>query len=238
MAAAGTPVERPLVADIVLPCLAQGPDLVTRELVTAVVYRLMRPALRPAAGAVLVDARRTGDVAEDRRLHRVLFTAVWEEFAARCAEVGPSDISVIKEAVTRDGVIPPEDYGSRWSFKALHTDRDAMLFSHLYGPVRGFRGGELLLVDARALMQASGLLFDDAFEWSVEPTAGSKPVLREGLADMAVTDFGVNLGAPRPGQILFVNNAYGAGILHGVTPVTVVDPAGFVREYHRCSGRP
>ncbi|PTA46443.1 hypothetical protein [Micromonospora sp. RP3T] len=237
MAVSGTAVKLPAFTDITVRISGYGGDVTAPELVSAVVDRLLRPAERPAAGAAVVDGLPMADVAEGRRLHRFLFSAVWEKFVTRCDELSSSATPIVKESVTRDGVIPPEQYGSRWSFKALHTDRDAMLFSHLYGPVRGFVGGEFLLVDARALMQARELSFDDAFEWSVEPTPGSKPVLRAEYGDAATREFGINLGAPAPGQVFFVNNTYGAGILHGVTPVIADDPGRMVREYHRCSAR-
>ena len=143
----------------------------------------------------------------------------------------------MKSGVTADGRIPLEHYGSRWSFKRLHMDRDALLFSHCYGPVRGFSGGALLLADARTYLSRHGLRFRDLFEWSEEPTAGSKPVLRAECEADVMAECGIDLGQPGPDELLFVNNLPGAGILHGVTPVSPYDMENFLREYHRCSVR-
>jgi hypothetical protein len=115
------------------------------------------------------------------------------------------------------------------------VDREVLLFSHLYGPLAGFTGGSVQLVDVRAYMRRNALRFADVFEWSDEPSPGSKPVLRAEHCACALATCGVDLGVIGPDEVLFVNNAPGAGILHGVTPVVVSDGARFVREFHRCS---
>lgn len=99
----------------------------------------------------------------------------------------------------------------------------------------GFTGGALLLVDILPYMHRRALSFDDVFEWSQEATEGSKPVLRARHRLDALAECGIEIGAPGPGEIIFVNNSPGAGVLHGVKPVTVADPATFRREYHRCT---
>jgi hypothetical protein len=202
----------------------------------AVCDRLVRD--RPGTpGAVLVSGlgRRFGsDLVGARAFHVLLFQTVWEEFRRRSPERGDGRSYECKSRVLSDGRIPEADFGSRWSFKKLHTDRSAELFSHMYGPNSGFSGGNVLVVDARAFVGARGLSFDAAFEWSDE-VGGSKPVLRERYADEAVESCGRNLGQLTEDSILFINNQPSAGILHGATGVVVRPEADFVRQYHRCS---
>ncbi len=209
---------------------------VTRDLVLAVSDRLVRDDA--GVGAVVVTGlSRTLDVERARAFNETLFREVWEDFRVRSGHGGAADGYRIKTTVTSDGAIPPELYGSRWSFKALHMDRDALLFSHVYGPAAGFTGGAVHLVDVRAYMRRHTLRFDDLFTWSDEPTEGSKPVLREGHHEAALGECGVDLGALGPDAVLFVNNLPSSGILHGVTPVAVTDQKNFIREFHRCSVR-
>jgi hypothetical protein len=200
----------------------------------AIVGRLTRDGAWAGPGAALVAGiERQFSLHEARAFHEALFYAVWRGFLAQSGEVDGAYRT--KASVIKDGAIPVELYGSNWSFKQLHADRNVLLFSHLYGPLNGFIGGELLLLDVRAYMNQRKLGFDDCFEWSTEPTEGSKPVLRRQHEKAAMTSCGVNLGVLGPDQILFINNTPSAGILHGATPVTVTDPKAFVREYHRCS---
>ncbi|MFD5315828.1 hypothetical protein [Streptomyces sp. NPDC127098] len=218
--------------------LAPQATEVPATLVRDVVDRLLRDPGRTGAGAALVTGLEAAfDLPQTRRFHEVLFRAVWEVFRTECDEVDATAASRIKTGVTEDGSIPLEQYGSAWSFKRLHMDRDAMLFSHLYGPVAGFAGGEVLLADVRGFMRRHHLRFDDLFEWSVEPTPGSKPVLRQELHEPMMREFGVDLGALGPDAVVFVNNAPGAGILHGVRPVVIEEGAEFVRVFHRCSAK-
>jgi hypothetical protein len=205
-------------------------------LVRAICDRLVRDKAG-TPGAVLVSGlgRRFGaDLAAARAFHVQLFDTVWQEFRRRCPELDDGRAYECKSRVLSDGRIPEADFGSRWSFKKLHADRSAELFSHMYGPNSGFSGGEVLLVDARAFVARLGVGFDDAFEWSDE-AGGSKPVLRERYADEAVETCGRNLGQLTEDSILFINNQPSAGVLHGATGVVVADEAEFVRQYHRCS---
>jgi hypothetical protein len=208
------------------------PDSLTR----AVVDRLLRQGEPGHSGAAIVSGiTRFFALEPAREFHEALFRAVWAAFSQRaCRPAEPSSFR-IKTGIIADGAIPLELYGSSWSFKPLHIDRDALLFSHLYGPVAGFSGGELLLVDIARYMRLRSLCLSDIFEWSQEPTEGSKPVLSSLHTEGALEQCGVNLGSIGPDEILFVNNLPDAGILHGVTPVVVTDPSAFVREYHRCS---
>jgi hypothetical protein len=202
-------------------------------LVAAVAARLVRDGATAGPGAVVVGglSRRLDPVAA-RDFHERLFGRVWD--AVRAGD-RPASGYRIKVNVTSDGAIPLELYGSRWSFKQLHMDRDALLFSHLYGPVTGFTGGSLVLADIRAYLARHRARFDDLFEWSDEATPGSKPVLRAEHENAVLAEVGLEVGPLGPDEIVFINNFPDSGVLHGVTPVAVTDRDAFVREYHRCS---
>lgn len=215
---------------------AGGGTEIPDRLVLAVSDVLLRDGDHVGAGAAVVSGlSQRFDIEGARAFHEVLFRRVWEDVRARSSRTGSAVHYRIKTNVTADGAIPLELYGSNWSFKQLHMDRDALLFSHLYGPVAGFTGGSLLLVDVRTYLQRHSLRFKEVFEWSDEPTAGSKPVLRLDHQDAAVAECGIDLGVIGPDEILFVNNFPEAGILHGVAPVVVADRTTYVREFHRCS---
>ena len=214
---------------------AQESGEVPPSLVDAVTDRLVRDDGTSGAGAAVVTGvSRYFDQPVARLFHEVLFRRVWDRFRHRCGPESPDHFK-IKVNVTSDGAIPLELYGSEWSFKQLHMDRDALLFSHLYGPVAGFTGGALLLADVRTYLHRHGLRFNDLFEWSREATPGSKPVLRAEHVAAVMAECGVDLGGPGPDEIIFVNNLPSAGILHGVTPVAVPAADGFIRTFHRCS---
>lgn len=208
------------------------PDAVLPALADIVAGRLIRTGERTGPGAAVVAGLSAyyTDLADARRFHEALFRAVWDSMRPA---VGTTEFR-IKTGTISDGAIPIELYNSAWSFKDLHIDREVLLFSHLYGPVRGFSGGSLHLVDIRPYMSAHELGFDDLFEWSAED-GGSKPVLRVEHREPALAQCGIEVGAVGPDEIVFVNNLPDAGILHGVTPVRVTDEDGFHREYHRCS---
>lgn len=214
----------------------RGTGAIPPGLVTAVADRLVRDDGTHGPGAaVLTGLSRSFDLPAARAFHEALFGRVWDEVNRRSGPESPGDHYRIKVNVTSDGAIPLELYGSRWSFKQLHMDRDALLFSHLYGPAAGFGGGTLRLVDIRTYMRRHALRFDDLFAWSQEPTPGSKPVLRAEHEEQALAECGIDLGRPGPDEIVYVNNFPGAGVLHGFTPVVPEDRHGFVREFHRCS---
>ncbi|MFG2049366.1 hypothetical protein ACGFIW_18285 [Micromonospora sp. NPDC048935] len=221
------------------PFLAAAPsDRVPGALVAAIVDRLDRTVGREGCGAALVTGLSgVFDLAATRRFHEALFRAVWREIEPMVGAEVPGRGYRTKVNLTADGAIPLELYGSRWSFKQIHMDRDALLFSHCYGPVSGYDGGEVILADARSYLSRHRARFTDLFEWSEEPTPGSKPVLRAEHQSDVMAECGVNLGCLDSDQILFVNNLPSAGILHGATPVQVRDPANYLREFHRCSVR-
>ncbi|MDI5961183.1 hypothetical protein [Streptantibioticus silvisoli] len=218
------------------PYLGDADAPIPQTLVAGTVRLLLRDGEQPGPGAAVVTGLpRTASPQGVRDLHERLFGAVWEAFRDASRELDAAAVYRVKTGTTSDGAIPVELYGSAWSFKALHIDRDALLFSHLYGPLAGFTGGGMLLVDARAYLARHGLGFDDAFEWSQEPTEGSKPMLREQRHAEARAGFGVNLGPIGPDRAVFVNNLPAAGILHGVTPVVPTGTEPLVRVFHRCS---
>lgn len=233
------PPGRPL-ADIRIDLAAHlsgsGESEAPASLVAAVAGRLLRDDGAGGAGAVIVRGlSRYFDVPEARLFHENLFRRVWDQVSQRCGREGPGDLFKIKVNVTADGAIPLELYGSAWSFKQLHMDRDALIFSHLYGPVAGFTGGSLVLADVRTYMRRHRLRFDDLFEWSEEATPGSKPVLRAEHEADVLGECGVEIADIGPDEVIFVNNLPSAGILHGITPVVVAEPESFERVFHRCS---
>ncbi|WP_091298950.1 hypothetical protein [Amycolatopsis xylanica] len=216
----------------------EEPYEVLARTASEVARRLARPDHQVGPGAVVVTGLSAHfDFAAAREFHERLFRSVWTEFRDYAGIPGPEEAYRIKTGTIADGAIPVELYGSQWSFKDLHVDREVLLFSHLYGPVTGFTGGELLLVDIRPYLRGRGLGFDDAFAWSNEATEGSKPVLREAHCGPALAECGIDLGPLGPDAVVFVNNLPDAGILHGVRPVEVTDVRGFRREYHRCSAK-
>lgn len=198
------------------------------------VQRLADVLVRDGA-ALLTGLSRHFDLDAARLYHEELFGKVWQLVRHRCGATGPDGRYRVKVNTTSDGAIPLELYGSQWSFKQLHMDRDALLFSHLYGPVHGFGGGSLLLADAHAYLYRHRLQFADVFTWSEEATPGSKPVVRAEHENALLAECGVDVGGLDADTIIFVNNFPEAGVVHGVTPVVVEDRATFVREYHRCS---
>jgi hypothetical protein len=213
-----------------------GEDGLKASLVDAVADRLVRDDGTYGPGvAVVAGVSRYFELPVARLFHEVLFSRVWEQVRGRCGAESPGDHFRAKVTVTSDGAIPLELYGSEWSFKQMHMDRDALLFSHLYGPVTGFTGGALLLADVRCYMHRHGLRFDDLFEWSQEATPGRKPVLRAEYEDEVMAECGLEIGGVGPDEIIFINNFPSAGVLHGVTPVAVTDRASFTRTFHRCS---
>lgn len=213
-----------------------GPSGAIDRIAALVADRLMRAKDSPGPGAAVVTGLSAWfDIDQARTFNEQLFPEVWRSFRERHTELMSHSDFRFKTSVLVDGSIPLELYGNEWSFKELHFDREVLLFSHLYGPVQGFSGGELLLVDIWPYLGNHQLHFDDAFTWSDEPTTGSKPVLRQSHCDSALSECGINLGPCGPDEIVFVNNSPDAGVLHGVTPVALTDPSAYRREFHRCS---
>lgn len=163
-------------------CLADYPE-VSRRLMTAfaerlaVVGRLLRHGEPLGSGAaVLSNLIRFFTFEETPDFHVALFRAVWAAFSLSTGIAAEPGSFRFKTGIIGDGSIPEERYGTSWRFKSLHIDRDAPLFSHLHGPVDGFSGGELLLVDV--VMRLRSLGISDVFESSQEPTGGGEQVLR------------------------------------------------------------
>lgn len=187
--------------------------------------------------ALVTGLDRTREIGLAREFHRRLFDLVWLGFRSGCPDVTESAPHRTKESVIADGRIPLELHGTAWSFKQLHADRDVLLFSHLYGPVGGFTGGDIVLVDVARFVSRYRIPFDVLCEWSDEPSEGSKPVIRTTHEDNVRREVGITVPAPPPDQILFINNSPSAGVFHGVTPLAITDTDAYVRDYHRCAAK-
>jgi len=201
---------------------------ITRE-IAQLLMRTTNDATSP--GFALVTNLDVSDNARNRVQHEALFKRVWSVFQIE-AVLAPG---VCEVSLTRDGSIDCSLYGDQWTYKRPHMDRNALVFSHLYGPIDGFDGGETIIIDARRYLQQNRLSFVEAFEWSNEPQGGSKPVLRDSHMRRALDECGVNLGRLDQRQILFVNNTPASGILHGAAPLRIMCRSRFIREIHRCA---
>lgn len=166
-----------------------------------------------------------------RSLSFELLGAIWERFRSRSRRFPPGRDFFCAQTLTEDGKIPIHLYGSRWSFKPPHADRNGILCAHVYGPTAGYEGGDVFLVDAIAYVRDSGLLFDEALTWSDEPLE-QKPVLRSEHVDAAMRMYGRRFGRMNHDRILFFNNMP-EGLFHGATELHVVDTTGFSRVLHR-----
>lgn len=166
-----------------------------------------------------------------RDFSTALFAGVWDRYRARSDRISDERDFYHIETLTRDGAIPTELFGSRWSFKPPHADRNGVLFAHVYGPNVGFGGGDVLLIDALAYTKDLGLAFDDAMTWSDDPET-QKPVLRPEHVESALASYGRRFGQLTPDSILFVNNGP-EGLLHGATDLAVTDEGDFTRFLHR-----
>lgn len=206
---------------------------VTSELVSHLLELLERRKGSGGPGIALISGS-PGPLAATRQFSLDIMAAlragmpVSGEFAAHNTHVA--------ETVTVDGSIPLEQFGTAWTFKPPHMDREAIYFSHVYGPARGFGGGEVILIDALAYVSSAGLSFDQVFDWSDEPVS-QKPVMKPAHVLDATRDFGISLGALPDNEILIVNNTPDGGILHGATELLDIQP-GFTREIHRVAIRP
>jgi hypothetical protein len=188
-------------------------------------------------GYALVSGLSAGRTLSDiRALNEQIFRAVWRIYFERSDVLPRSRDFRAATTLTADGSIPLALFGSAWSYKAPHADRNAILFSHVYGPARGFEGGDILIIDALSYLADKNLSFEDAFTWSEEADE-QKVVLRKEHVECATREHGRNLGRLTADCLLFVDNTPGAGILHGASPVRVVDEDRFVREIHRCTVR-
>lgn len=224
-------VPRFRMEDFTVP-VARASDKNLRVAAEAVAGLLVRHPVGPwPPGVALVTLVEDTTVVQSRVIHRALFEMVWSMFAVASGR-GLSDVLKVEDAVSKDGSISVGTYGSEWSFKQPHQDRSGILFSHLFGPVGGFSGGHIIVIDGLHLMWSTQMNFADAFDWSDEqPT--SKPVLKKELCESAAAASGYDFGVLDHSSILFVNNEPSSGMLHGASEI-VVQPAVFVREIHRC----
>jgi len=166
-----------------------------------------------------------------RELSVTLFTEVWSQYRFRCDRIAQDRDFYMVKTLSADGKIPVGLYGSPWSFKTPHADRNGVLFVHVYGPHVGFNGGEVLLIDALAYTQSHGFTFDEVMTWSDDP-GDQKPVLRTRHVEAALEGYGRQFGQLTPDAILFVNNGP-EGLLHGATELQIGDESTFSRTLHR-----
>lgn len=201
-------------------------------LVGTIVDRLVTHPDDAGAGYCLVNGLAAlMPVEAARRFSTALFADVWDRYRARSDRISDDREFDNVEALVRDGAIPTELFGSRWSFKPPHADRDGLLFAHVYGPSAGFGGGDVLLIDALSYIKDLGLAFDDVMTWSDDPGV-QKPVLRPEHVEPALSTHGRRFGQLDPDSILFVNNGP-EGLLHGATELAITDEQNFTRPLHR-----
>jgi hypothetical protein len=201
-------------------------------LVEKIVDRLTTHPDGDGAGYCLVDGLAAlMPVEAAREFSAAMFADVWTRYRSRSDRIADGRDFYDIETLTRDGAIPTELFGSRWSFKPPHADRNGVLFAHVYGPSAGFGGGDVLLIDALAYAKDRGLAFNDAMTWSDDPGA-QKPVLRPEHVEPALTSHGRRFGQLSPDSILFVNNGP-EGLLHGATELKITDEQDFARFLHR-----
>lgn len=165
-----------------------------------------------------------------RREARELLTMVWKAFQAASPRIGSDRSFTLHESITDDGRIDPARFGSSWSFKTPHADRRGVLFSHVFGPISGFDGGDILIVDALSYASNCGLTFDDAMEWFSDAN-GEKPVLKTPVDSTDLAAYVDELGQLDEDSILFVNNSP-EGVLHGATALAL-NGSPFSRILHR-----
>jgi hypothetical protein len=208
------------------------PERLTAHQIDLIADSLRRSRHGGPGGAAVVGGLRWSTSATSRdAAHESLFRRVWDRY--RDLE-GLDDPGSVATKLLSDGRIPLELYGSRWTFKRLHADAQAHLFSHLFVTQRGFAGGQLHLVDMRAYLFRVRLPFDDVFEWGDEARPGAKPTVRDEHAHEAMDRFGTDVGRLADGDVLLVNNAPASGIFHAVAPLRNIEPDRFERVYHRC----
>jgi hypothetical protein len=204
------------------------------KLVSEVATALGPRQLGMGSGCVLVSGLSPlGDLPTIRRFSKVLLHAVWAEMDRQDPGRYPSDREFrVSSSLTSDGRIPHHLYGTAWTLKPLHQDRDPVLFAHVYGPCDGYTGGEVLVVDAISYLHDNDLSFDETFTWT-DGKGAQKPLLREEHREAALATHGADLGRLGPDAVLLVNNSPAAGVLHGARPVVVLDRARFSREVYR-----
>lgn len=161
-----------------------------------------------------------------------LLREVWLRFRSRSPRISEGRDFFAADTLTSDGGIPTELFGSEWTFKPPHADRNGVLFAHVYGPATGFAGGNVFVIDALAYMKERDLRFDDAFVWS-EGSDDRKPVLRPEHVDPALASYGRVFGQLDHDSVLLVNNSP-EGLLHGATELRVTSRSEFSRVLHRC----
>jgi len=226
--------DRELFQSLALPVAANDLRGGRRSsLVDRIVGHLARGPEGSGTGYCLLRGFRSfSSVQETRATSAALLRDVWGCFRSRSPRIPASRDFFTTETLTHDGAIPPELFGSRWSFKVPHADRNGVLFAHVYGPTAGFEGGAILVVDALAYAASLGLGFEDVCGWSAD-VGDKKPVLRPEHVRPALAGFGRSLGVLGTDEVLFINNSP-EGVLHGASELLVRSETSFVRVLHRC----
>lgn len=204
--------------------------MAARDLAGVIELALRRPP--QGAGAGVVVARLLGATLEQcyaiqsEVFDRWLQSDGW--LARQYGDVVCSDVTI------KDGQVDEAAFGSNWSYKSMHIDADSLVFSHVYGPVIGFDGGEMYFADALAYMRDNNVSFDEMFDWSIEVTPGSKPVVRAEHSEALMGQYGENCGVVGSDCMIFIDNCSNAGVVHGVSPLRNIDDR-FNRAYRRLS---
>lgn len=202
------------------------------QLVDGILDRVSTPPDGVGPGYCLVYGLSKVMAAESVRQFSVqLFEIVWDQFRSQSSRISDDRVFYLIETLTNDGQVDPHDYGSSWTFKPPHADRNGVLFAHVYGPNSGYRGGAVLLVDALSYAKESGLTFDEVMTLSKD-SGPQKPVLRAEHVAPAVAGYGRSFGRLSPDAILFVNNGP-EGLLHGATELEIRSERDFRRPLHR-----
>lgn len=197
-----------------------------------IVSRLATPPDGAGAGYCLVTGLSEWMSVESvRSFSALLFDAVWTRYRARCARINSARDFYFVETLTNDGEVDADAYGSAWTFKPPHSDRNGLVFAHVYGPHCGFTGGDVLVVDALAFALGHGMDFSGTMKWS-DDAGPQKPVLQPDHVASAVARYGRTFGPLSPDAILLVNNGP-EGLLHGATELVIANWTEFSRPIHR-----
>lgn len=151
---------------------------------------------------------------------QVLFTQSTSPFENK------SDFQIVNfKRVDGQAEQPDGFVGPQWTEKRVHHDPHNLFFTHAYGPLSGFSGGQLQLFDYKQMMQDKGLKFEDMFEADQMPDFQCRPVLRKEwqsaispyLTTLTTQDEFDSKGH-RKVPIVFLNNHR---LAHAVVPLSI-----------------
>lgn len=229
-------MRAPSSADIPLssaPFVAWSPAAVAE--VAEHMARSIKPESNGAAGFAVVTGVPIDAASESPTLElQQSFTLrVWRSITA----TGTVPEVVCGTGAMSDGVEQGTQFARQWTYKSLHMDRKSMLFSHCYGPMRGYAGGHILIADALGYMRSKALTFEELFEWDAGESRSGRLVVQRTHQEAMLASHGFDLGQGCNDWLLLVNNAPGAGIVHGATTVFPSSDS-YVRRIQRCSIKP